>query len=134
MMRVFAFTRTRVSPTPRQLLKKHRCNSDPSLRSGFQKKAEFLSVIPRHTLLAAPCRLPRFCSRLRLEHINQTETRMIKIAAVIALAVRCLLSNRRTAMVAALSQILVHARFWARRARSGWKIGTSGVRGFRALR
>lgn len=72
-------------------------------------------------LPAVLCRLPIFSDALKLERINQTEARMIKTAALLALAVRCLLSNRRTAMAIAFAQALVHARLWARRARSGWK-------------
>lgn len=47
---------------------------------------------------------------------------MIKAAALLALAARCMLSNRRTAVAIASSQALVHVRLWARRARSGWKM------------
>jgi phosphatidylglycerophosphate synthase len=50
------------------------------------------------------------------------ETLMIKAAALLALAARCMLSNRRTALVIAVSQALVCVRLWARRARSGWKM------------
>lgn len=52
---------------------------------------------------------------------------MIKTAALLALAVRCLLSNRRTAVAGVFSQALVHARLWARRARSGWTLRIPAV-------
>jgi phosphatidylglycerophosphate synthase len=68
-----------------------------------------------------------FSPALTLEHINQTEARMIKTAALLALAVRCLLSSRRTAVAGAFLQALVHARLWARRARSGWKLRIPAV-------
>jgi CDP-diacylglycerol--glycerol-3-phosphate 3-phosphatidyltransferase len=68
-----------------------------------------------------------FPDAVTLEHINQTEARMIKTAALLALAVRCLLSNRRTAVAGSFLQALVHARLWARRARSGWKMRIPAV-------
>lgn len=52
---------------------------------------------------------------------------MIKAAALPALAARCLLSNRRTALAIAASQALVDVRLLARRARSGWKMRIPAV-------
>ncbi|HEX7287553.1 MAG TPA: CDP-alcohol phosphatidyltransferase family protein [Candidatus Angelobacter sp.] len=52
---------------------------------------------------------------------------MIKTVALLALAVRCLLSNRRSALAGVLLQAWVHARLWARRARSGWKLRIPAV-------
>lgn len=52
---------------------------------------------------------------------------MIKAAALLALAARCLLSNRRTALAVAASQTLVHLHLRARRARSVWKMRIPAV-------
>ena len=52
---------------------------------------------------------------------------MIKAAALLALAARCLLSNRRTVLAISASQALVHVRLLARRARSGWKMRIPAV-------
>lgn len=47
---------------------------------------------------------------------------MIKTTTLLILALRYLRSNRRAAVAMGLSQVTVHARLWARRARSGWKL------------
>ena len=52
---------------------------------------------------------------------------MIKAAALLALAARCMLSNRRTALAVASSHALVHLRLRARRARSVWKMRIPAV-------